>query len=191
MQVFLAHDVGWFLVAWTLFTVILWVGALRIHGAMAWTFTLLPGLKFSDGQALTTADVIASLQRWSARDNIGQAITRAGGKWEAVDASTFKLTLDQPFDLVLEGLAKVSSYPAFIAQVGALAMGSSTYEWMLRNADAVRAETGSAWPTRSPPGFSPRAACRASTGRTSASCRATCGRCTRPCAWRRGRRTSG
>lgn len=35
------HDVGWFLVAWTLFTAVLWVGALRIHGAMAWTFTLL------------------------------------------------------------------------------------------------------------------------------------------------------
>jgi succinate-acetate transporter protein len=35
------HDVGWFLVGWTLFTAILWVGALRIHGAMAWTFTLL------------------------------------------------------------------------------------------------------------------------------------------------------
>ena len=34
-------DVGWFLVAWTLFTVILWIGALRIHGAMALTFTLL------------------------------------------------------------------------------------------------------------------------------------------------------
>jgi len=34
-------DVGWFLVAWTLFTVILWVGALRIHGAMATTFSLL------------------------------------------------------------------------------------------------------------------------------------------------------
>jgi uncharacterized protein len=34
-------DVGWFLVAWTLFTAILWVGALRIHGAMATTFTLL------------------------------------------------------------------------------------------------------------------------------------------------------
>jgi succinate-acetate transporter protein len=34
-------DVGWFLVAWTLFTVVLWVGALRIHGAMALTFTLL------------------------------------------------------------------------------------------------------------------------------------------------------
>ncbi len=34
-------DVGWFLVAWTLFTVILWIGSWRIHGAMAVTFTLL------------------------------------------------------------------------------------------------------------------------------------------------------
>jgi uncharacterized protein len=34
-------DVGLFLVGWTLFTVILWVGAMRIHGAMATTFTLL------------------------------------------------------------------------------------------------------------------------------------------------------
>jgi succinate-acetate transporter protein len=35
------EDVGWFLVAWTLFTAILWVGSLRIHGAMAFTFTTL------------------------------------------------------------------------------------------------------------------------------------------------------
>ena len=35
------EDVGWFLVAWTLFTAILWVGSLRIHGAMAVTFSLL------------------------------------------------------------------------------------------------------------------------------------------------------
>lgn len=34
-------DVGWYLIAWTLFTVILWLGSLRIHGAMAITFTLL------------------------------------------------------------------------------------------------------------------------------------------------------
>ncbi len=34
-------DVGWFLVAWTLFTFILWIGSLRIHGALALTFTLL------------------------------------------------------------------------------------------------------------------------------------------------------
>jgi succinate-acetate transporter protein len=34
-------DVGWFLIGWTLFTVILWIGSLKIHGAMATTFTLL------------------------------------------------------------------------------------------------------------------------------------------------------
>lgn len=43
-----------------------------------------------------------------------------------------------------------SSYPAFIAEVGALAMGSATYEWMLRNADQVVAETGAAWPYTQP-----------------------------------------
>lgn len=35
------QDVGWFLVAWTLYTAILWVASLRIHGAMAFTFTTL------------------------------------------------------------------------------------------------------------------------------------------------------
>lgn len=34
-------DMGWFLVAWTLFTAILWVGSMRINGALAVTFTLL------------------------------------------------------------------------------------------------------------------------------------------------------
>lgn len=43
-----------------------------------------------------------------------------------------------------------SSYPAFIAEVGALAMGSSTYEWMLRNAAKVAESTGSPWPYTQP-----------------------------------------
>lgn len=43
-----------------------------------------------------------------------------------------------------------SSYPEFISNVGALAMGSATYEWMLRNAEKVAAETGSAWPYTQP-----------------------------------------
>ena len=44
------------------------------------------------------------------------------------------------------GDVNASSYPEFIKHVGALAMGSGTYEWMLRHADLVKAEVGSAWP---------------------------------------------
>ena len=34
-------DIGFFLVVWTLYTAMMWFAALRIHGAMASTFTLL------------------------------------------------------------------------------------------------------------------------------------------------------
>lgn len=43
-----------------------------------------------------------------------------------------------------------SSYPEFIAEVGALAMGSATYEWMIRNAKKLSQETGSPWPYTQP-----------------------------------------
>lgn len=43
-----------------------------------------------------------------------------------------------------------SSYPAFIAEVGALAMGSATYEWMLGHAEDLIKEVGSAWPYTQP-----------------------------------------
>lgn len=43
-----------------------------------------------------------------------------------------------------------TSFPKFFEGVGALAMGSTTYEWMLRHADKVAEETGSAWPYTQP-----------------------------------------
>lgn len=43
-----------------------------------------------------------------------------------------------------------TSYSSFIAEVGALAMGSTTYEWMLRHADQVAASAGSPWPYTQP-----------------------------------------
>ena len=43
-----------------------------------------------------------------------------------------------------------SGYPEFISKVGALAMGSATFEWMVRNAVKVAAETGSTWPYSQP-----------------------------------------
>lgn len=43
-----------------------------------------------------------------------------------------------------------SSFPDFIAGVGAIAMGSATYGWLLGNAEQVTAQTGSAWPYTCP-----------------------------------------
>lgn len=48
------------------------------------------------------------------------------------------------------GDIKDTSYPSFIAEVGTLAMGSATYEWMLRHANTVADETGSPWPYTQP-----------------------------------------
>ncbi len=56
-------------------------------------------------------------------------------------------SLDWLFPL---GNVNDTSYPEFIAEVGALAMGSATYEWMLRHAEAVTSETGSPWPYTQP-----------------------------------------
>ena len=67
---------------------------------LAWTFTLRPGLKFHDGQAVTTRDVIASLKRWMARDTIGGKLGEYTDRMEAKDDRTFLLHLKQPMALV-------------------------------------------------------------------------------------------
>lgn len=81
---------------------------------LTWSFKLKDDLQFSDGSPVQSKDAVASLKRWSSRDNIGVALTKAGGEWKALDDLSFELTLSEPFGLVLDGLAKVSSYPAFI-----------------------------------------------------------------------------
>lgn len=43
-----------------------------------------------------------------------------------------------------------TSYPKFILDVGALAMGSATYEWMLRHAVAPPGGSGEPWPYAQP-----------------------------------------
>lgn len=71
--------------------------------------------------------------------------------YTATSLDGFLATEDDSLDwLFALGSVNESSYPAFIANVGALAMGSSTYEWMVRNAEKVAAEMGSPWPYAQP-----------------------------------------
>jgi len=71
--------------------------------------------------------------------------------YTATSLDGFIATEDDSLDWLFPlGDANATSYPAFIAEIGALAMGSTTYEWLLKNADAVIAEVGSAWPYSMP-----------------------------------------
>jgi len=71
--------------------------------------------------------------------------------YTATSLDGFIATEDDSLDWLFPlGDVNDTSYPGFIQQVGALAMGSMTYEWMLRHADRVAADTGSAWPYSQP-----------------------------------------
>lgn len=69
----------------------------------------------------------------------------------ATSLDGFIATEDDSIDWLFPlGDVNETSYPQFISEVGALAMGSSTYEWMLRHSQKVAAETGAAWPYAQP-----------------------------------------
>lgn len=71
--------------------------------------------------------------------------------YTATSLDGFLATEDDSLDWLFPlGDLSESSYPEFIRDVGALAMGSATYEWMLRHADEVIAEAGSPWPYTQP-----------------------------------------
>lgn len=71
--------------------------------------------------------------------------------YTATSLDGFIATEDDSLDWLFPlGDINDTGYPAFIAEVGALAMGSATYEWMLRHARTVTAETGFAWPYTQP-----------------------------------------
>lgn len=71
--------------------------------------------------------------------------------YTATSLDGFIATEDDSLDWLFPlGDLNDTGYPAFIEGVGALAMGSATYEWMLRHADKVADETGAAWPYTQP-----------------------------------------
>ncbi|MCX7143992.1 MAG: ABC transporter substrate-binding protein [Proteobacteria bacterium] len=91
---------------------------------MRYTFTLRPGLEFSDGAPVTAEDCVASIKRWAARDGLGGQMMASTKALKVVDKSTFTLELAKPFGYVIEAIGKPSSnvlaiMPARIASLDA------------------------------------------------------------------------
>jgi len=81
---------------------------------LKYTFTLRDGLKWHDGAPVKAADCIASLKRWEKRDPQGQKLEGFTASMDAVNDKTFTITLKEPFALVLDSLAKLSSNTPFM-----------------------------------------------------------------------------
>ena len=75
----------------------------------------------------------------------------------------FIATVDDSLEWLFPlGDVNETSYPDFIKGVGALAMGSSTYEWMLRHTSKQIQQHRGIGPTSNPPGFFPTVSFRVS-----------------------------
>ena len=81
---------------------------------LSYRFKLREGLKFHDGEKVRGSDCVASLRRWMARDTFGQALTIAVDEITAAGDNGFIIRLKEPFPLLIEALAKVSSLVPFI-----------------------------------------------------------------------------
>jgi peptide/nickel transport system substrate-binding protein len=79
-----------------------------------WTFTLRAGLEWHDGNPVTSADCIASLKRWSARDSIGQKLATKIKEYRPVDLRTFEIVLVDKFGPLLDALGKPSVVVPFM-----------------------------------------------------------------------------
>ncbi len=79
-----------------------------------YSFTLRDGLKWHDGPPVTSADCIASLDRWMVKDTLGGVLKSHLDRFEKVDDKTFKIILKEPWGLTLAALGKISSYVPFM-----------------------------------------------------------------------------
>jgi dihydrofolate reductase len=71
--------------------------------------------------------------------------------YTAASLDGFIATSDDSLDWLFPlGDINETGYPEFIAQVGALAMGSSTYQWMLRHLVQPTDRPGAPWPYQEP-----------------------------------------
>lgn len=75
---------------------------------------LRDGLKFHDGEPVRAQDCAPSLARWAVRDTLGQTVAKFVDQWGVQDDRTIKITLKQPFSLLIDALAKPAANVPFM-----------------------------------------------------------------------------
>lgn len=75
---------------------------------------LRDGLKFHDGEPVRAQDCAPSLARWAARDTFGQTVSKFVDAWGVQDDKTVKVTLKEPFPLLIEAIGKADAGIAFV-----------------------------------------------------------------------------
>ena len=86
-----------------------------------YTFTLRDGLKWHDGTPVTAADCVASLQRWSKADKLGQLMASMLTEMKTTGDKSFDMTFNVPTDIALRALSKPSGVAPFMMQASAAA----------------------------------------------------------------------
>src|SRR6516162_4183250 len=72
------------------------------------------GLKFHDGEPVLSKDVVASINRWAARDSMGQMIKTTENELVATDDRTFRWSLKKPYPKILLALGKIGTPCCFV-----------------------------------------------------------------------------
>jgi peptide/nickel transport system substrate-binding protein len=86
------------------------------NNGLRWTMRLRDGLAFHDGEKVLARDCVASLQRWMARDAIGQTIAARLDALEAPDDRTLVFRLHKPFASLPYALAKTQPTPVIMPE---------------------------------------------------------------------------
>ncbi len=114
-------------------TLFAWDSQLRPHPQMVqdvstspdnlvWRFTLRDGLKFHDGQPVTSRDVVASLRRWMARDVVGSHLGARVAALETDGDRTIVMRLSRPHGFVTYALGSaVGALPVIMRESDAQA----------------------------------------------------------------------
>ncbi|MGB7183735.1 MAG: ABC transporter substrate-binding protein [Burkholderiaceae bacterium] len=99
---------------------------------LTYDFTLRDGLMFHDDQPVTSADVIASLKRWGAKDAMGQKMMSFVKEMKESGPNAFQFLMNAPTGLVIDALGKPSSNVPFImpARIAATPPGEQITEYI-------------------------------------------------------------